>query len=337
MLDAELFLDQPATVAARQRARAFLQRVLEKAVRVEAPMTPAAKREPVHDFRVAIRRLRAWMRAWRPQLLDAELRKTERRFRSISRVAGRARDLEVQRAVIVAKYSRGSPVVAAGARWIAERANAEYGVACRELAMVLLRDLGPAAARLHEELERPAPAGPVETARPETAASVMARQLSAHVVALPALLRRVRSAKHVTAAHEVRIAVRRFRYALDSISGFTPDVDLAAGYLVKLQDRLGDLHDSHVLEAQITALADGESSPAAAAVPMLELIALRTRVRLRIAREYRRVTRTIADPERRSSMAAVRRVIRSLGAISDPPQELDAAAAIHQLVPTVPK
>jgi hypothetical protein len=70
---------------------------------------------------------------------------------------------------------------------------------------------------------------------------------------------------------------------------------------------------------------------------MLELIALRTRVRLRIAREYERATRTIADPERRSAMAAVRRVIRSLGAISDPPQELDAAAAIHQLVPTVPK
>ena len=123
------------------------------------------------------------------------------------------------------------------------------------------------------------------------------------------------------AAHEARITIRRFRYALDGISGLTPDVDAAAAYLAGLQDRLGDLHDSHVLEGQLSALIEG--APAADAEvlrwPVAEVRALRTQVRRRIAREYQLVRRVIADRARRRAMDATRRVIRELTKIGVTP------------------
>jgi CHAD domain-containing protein len=310
-------LAQPASIAARECARVYLQLVLERAPRIEVPVASQPRRktrEPVHDFRVALRRLRTWLRAWRPELGDAVRRKTERRLRSLSRFAGAVRDVEVQRTAVVSKYARSSTTVKAGAHWMGERAGGAYAIGRRDLASVLLAELGPIAARLVKDLDTTAPPGASADTPVTLARTVVAEQLATHVAALPGLLRRVRSPGHVAAAHETRIAARRFRYALDAIAGFTRDVAPAARYLTALQDRLGDLHDSQVLDAQIASILDGvaaaqETPPD---VPASDLAALRGRVRRRIAREYELVRDTITSAERRRAMNATRRVIKSL-------------------------
>src|SRR5688572_3930088 len=51
--------------------------------------------EALHDFRVALRRLRSWERAFRPYIRDDVPRKLRRRLRNLARDTGTSRDLEV--------------------------------------------------------------------------------------------------------------------------------------------------------------------------------------------------------------------------------------------------
>ena len=104
-------LGQPARLAARTLARFHLLKVLEEAARLEiragepkagaaTGTAPEADEDPeaVHDFRVALRRLRSWLQAFRPFLDDTVTKGSEGRLRRLSAVAGEARDLQVQRA-----------------------------------------------------------------------------------------------------------------------------------------------------------------------------------------------------------------------------------------------
>src|SRR6478672_7935479 len=52
-------------------------------------------KEALHDFRVALRRLRSWLRAFRPALADTVGPKIERRLKQIAKETGASRDLEV--------------------------------------------------------------------------------------------------------------------------------------------------------------------------------------------------------------------------------------------------
>ncbi|HZK77339.1 MAG TPA: CHAD domain-containing protein, partial [Gemmatimonadaceae bacterium] len=55
----------------------------------------AADDDLLHDFRVALRRLRSWLRAFDSSLGDTVRRKHERRLRSIVRSTNAARDATV--------------------------------------------------------------------------------------------------------------------------------------------------------------------------------------------------------------------------------------------------
>ena len=83
---------RPARYAARVVARERLRRVR---LALPSPDEPPGE-DALHDFRVALRRLRTWLRAFGSELDDTVGRGTLRRLRRLSRRTGRARDLEVQ-------------------------------------------------------------------------------------------------------------------------------------------------------------------------------------------------------------------------------------------------
>ena len=140
-------------------ARAYLQRALEDAARVEVSVDeltePAASRaaerrhEAVHDVHVALRRLRSWLRAWRPFLRDTLGRNSERRLTKLSRLAGQVRDLEVQRNWLTSDPVQRSRLGGASARSMVGRVETEYAEAHRVLAASLLKRLGRAAVTLN--------------------------------------------------------------------------------------------------------------------------------------------------------------------------------------------
>lgn len=342
-------LAQPARTTARLMARAYLQRLLEEAARVEVRVQeitdPAAwrgaerQREAVHDLHVALRRLRSWLRAWRPFLRDTVRKSSERRLQRLSRLAGRARDLEVQRAWLITQRVQRPRLAGASARWMVEGVDTEYAQAVRALATRLLKRLGRVAVRLNAELEDQ-DAGDVQKTTEPTTASVMAHLIGEHTEGLPQVLRRVRRPGQVDEAHAARIAIRRFRYLLDTLGRLSPDVRLVTGYLTSLQDRLGGLHDAQVLAARLTAMSEEATESRRSrgkgnVLPRGALSALRALVRRRIAREFLLVHRTIGGRGPTRAMAATERVIARLSRFdrvaSAPPRR--QAVLVHARIP----
>src|SRR5262249_8405742 len=84
-------LDLPAVQAACAIALARLDDAASAATRLNDP----ADREALHDFRVAIRKLRVTVRAY-PGGRDVVAAKQRRRLRRLARVTNPARDAEVQ-------------------------------------------------------------------------------------------------------------------------------------------------------------------------------------------------------------------------------------------------
>ena len=85
------FLDQPVERAVRVVALTLLR----DAATTRARLIDANDTEALHDFRVAVRRLRSWLRAYRPYLDDSVRAKDRSRLRAVARATSLARDTEV--------------------------------------------------------------------------------------------------------------------------------------------------------------------------------------------------------------------------------------------------
>src|SRR5439155_122955 len=85
-------LTRPAPAAAALVGLALLDEAREGCGRL-ATLDDA---EALHDFRVALRRLRSVLRSFRSELGDAVPKKLQRQLRDVTRATGAARDAEVQ-------------------------------------------------------------------------------------------------------------------------------------------------------------------------------------------------------------------------------------------------
>src|SRR6476646_3575706 len=85
-------LAQPAKRAARVISRSRLD-----VVRAAYERFDTADADALHDLRVGLRRLRSWLRAFRPEIDDTVRGKTRRRLRDLTQITNAARDAEVWR------------------------------------------------------------------------------------------------------------------------------------------------------------------------------------------------------------------------------------------------
>jgi CHAD domain-containing protein/CYTH domain-containing protein len=200
--------------------------------------------EALHDFRVAIRRLRSVLRAYRPWLGPAAGRRLRRRFGDLAATTGNGRDAEVQVAWLEAQRSSLSRSERCGLQWTLKRRRS-VGRAARVRTRSRGRDDFEAlSSKLTERLDKSFdPAPPL--------GSVFPKLLRDHADAVQASLRAIGSASDRPAAHEGRIRTKRLRYLLDPFQGESGAVRPLIRPLKRLQDVLGELHDLHVLEAQL--------------------------------------------------------------------------------------
>ena len=75
----------------------------------------------MHDFRVALRRLRSWLGSFRPQLDDTLRGRYRRQLREVVAQTGEARDLEVMRALVQEEAKGLPPRHRRAAEWLLER------------------------------------------------------------------------------------------------------------------------------------------------------------------------------------------------------------------------
>lgn len=252
----ERVVDLPA----EEGARIVALKLLAEATEAAEALAAGVGEEPLHDFRVALRRLRSTLRTYRPWLRGSARRKHAKRLRAVARSTNAARDAEVQLA------------------WLAERREAFASERTRPgfdlvVARYEARTHGaPDAARVAARLLRTAEKlrkrlgtyeRKVGEAGPETSlGAVLASLLRDQSAALAERIRAVRDASDQEGVHRARIEGKRLRYLAEPLRGCRlADASAAVARLKRLQDLLGDLHDAHVLagelgEALVDAAAD---------------------------------------------------------------------------------
>jgi CHAD domain-containing protein len=206
--------------------------------------------EGLHDLRVAMRRLRSWMRAFRPELSDTVRGRSRRRLRALASATNEARDAEVLLTFIEHQTDlRSRP--RATARALAEQLEHARADHARGLRRTLSRDLTKAAHGLATELyswwerhsvDEPRPAPPMS--------AVLADAILHHARRVEAALARIEPAGKADDTHRARIAVKRLRYLLEPL-----DESLGAAgpirQLQALQRELGDARDAHRIAMQL--------------------------------------------------------------------------------------
>jgi CHAD domain-containing protein len=228
----------------------------------EVGLRLAPEDEDVHQLRVAMRRLRAYLRAARPLLDESWSEPLRDELQELGRTLGRARDLDVLIAHLDAELAKLDEP--GGAALVGElRAEREA------LQPALLESLsGP---RWHELLDRLEQEPPVrEGPGFGKLARAEGRRLRKRDVAADAPDEEL---------HDLRKRVKRARYAAE-LAGADEVVDLAKD----AQDVLGEHQDAVVAEERLRSLARTKSAIAAG-----RLVELERERRRRARREYPRV------------------------------------------------
>ncbi|MEA2603336.1 MAG: hypothetical protein QOF89_4328 [Acidobacteriota bacterium] len=242
------FLSRPPAEGARLIALSYLDQAAAARTRLADP----ADAEALHDFRVALRRLRSGLRAYRGLLEDSVPKKLAKRLKRLAGATGPGRDAEVQLEWLHGQGSRLGSHQRPGHSWILSRTNDRRREAYEGLQEEIERDFPEVNDDLRRRLSvyrTKVHLGPQEP--PPTLGETTAAILRDQIAELAAHLGKVETADDKHEAHQARISSKRVRYLLEPFAEELPD----AGPLVKrfkaLQDLLGDLHDAHVLETEL--------------------------------------------------------------------------------------
>ncbi|OFW13128.1 MAG: hypothetical protein A3F70_03375 [Acidobacteria bacterium RIFCSPLOWO2_12_FULL_67_14] len=238
----------PAELLIRQRLRALVRAL---------PGAEKGEVEPIHRARVATRRLRE---ALPLALAHGRARKLERKVRRLTRALGPVRELDVALQTLDTLDTASVPAAALSRlrqviRLERRRLHADM---CREVTRVDLEKLRHRIGRLAARGRltfRAAARDPRRLTRAQALAARRALRLRAAIdsaagIYLPDRL------------HEVRIASKKLRYALEvtrDLSGSRAGAGLRL--LKEVQDLLGRMHDLEVLIARVRAIQGSSQAP----------------------------------------------------------------------------
>jgi CHAD domain-containing protein len=202
--------------------------------------------EGVHSMRVASRRLRSVLRDFMPYLRKRPLASALKQLRNLAEALGEVRDHDVSLAALAEMAGHASADVAAGLTQFIETKKEMRERAREELKLILEGD------ELKElELEFIAGVDEATATRPGSPAITfltMSQQIILdRLKEFEALSNGLLNPFEVEPLHDLRIAAKRLRYALElfqqcwgrSISGY-------AKRIARIQGALGDLHDCDV-------------------------------------------------------------------------------------------
>jgi CHAD domain-containing protein/CYTH domain-containing protein len=243
--------DRMMDLSAEEGSRVVTLGLLTEARAAAEQLAAGPGDEALHEFRVAVRRLRTALRTFRPWLEDSVRPRHEKELKRIARSTNEARDAEVQlvwlatkREALVSKRQRaGYEFLVARFEERAHRRPDAARVAgrFRRAAEKLERRLG----KYERRVEAGADGG-------ATFAGVLASLVGDQVKTLSERMGAIRAPLDEEAVHRARVEGKRLRYLLEPLRGEGPaDATEVVGHLKRLQDVLGDLHDAHVLAAEL--------------------------------------------------------------------------------------
>lgn len=232
---------------------------LADAVAAQERLASASDDEALHDFRVALRRLRSWERAFRPYLKADVGKRLRRRLRNLARDTGASRDLEVHLGWLADQRRSLGRRQRAGLKWLVGAFEARK----TEADAVLEDDVDDRFTKLETKLRRALTTyresvhlrSDGRAARVRSFGDALAPRVRGAAKDLQDQLARVHTVHDEHEGHEARIAAKRTRYLLEPVAKIVPGAAGIVERLKALQDVLGDLHDAQVFGAEIAALA----------------------------------------------------------------------------------
>jgi CHAD domain-containing protein len=236
---------------ARQAVRHLALRRLRVAARAAKHLN-GTDPEALHEFRIAVRRLRTLLRAYRDE--TSVPRKWRKRLRRIAHATNVARDLEVASDNL--RAFAGSDDVAprelerqldARRQQVLAETRAQVSKAWPQLARHLKKALQKAPASGRDNFEQ-----------------LTLRLIDAQWLELQRVLQVLDGAWHEETAHRARLAGKRLRYLCEPLLVEHPKLEPAVGALKAFQDRFGDYRDLRVL---LDLLADSTAPHAADTTP----------------------------------------------------------------------
>ena len=233
--------------------------------------------EGVHQCRIALRRLRSAFKIYRPLLRRKRIKPIEDAVRWLGRILGSARDLDVLQTDLLdpaiealGEAQQLAPLLAS----LAAKKAAAYEQVSEALASARYRHLLIDLCALGHANDL-GKAGENAPSLDQPLAKMASNALSS---AHHKLVRKGQGFETLTASdrHEVRIALKRLRYALDFFSSIF-DAESKKKFvkrLTRLQDDLGRMNDVAVAQtmlAQLVGVASNGSEPTAATAPQQQL------------------------------------------------------------------
>jgi CHAD domain-containing protein len=252
----------------RRLALSYLDQAAQALPRLHGGDDP----EALHDLRVALRRLRSCLNSYQDHLGAGVPRKLVRRLRRLARATGPGRDTEVQLEWVrkhgreLARHHRP------GRDWLQARLEQRLEQAYGDLRGELQRGFAPCEEKLRGRLSVYRAEVRLDGGRLPAFGDAAAALVEDHAARLERRLTRVGDAGDVAAAHQARITAKRLRYLADPLVQLVdgtprtaaageepqpegPSAPTHPSQLVHrlkgLQDNLGELHDAHVMEAEL--------------------------------------------------------------------------------------
>jgi len=241
-------LDRTADESSRLLALAYLDEIGLAERRMADPLDA----EALHDFRVALRRLRSCTRAYRTELQTSVSKQMRGRLRKLTLATNAGRDAEVHLNWLRKQAVRLGPEHTQGLAWLIGRLEGwKYETLDRATAKVGQRFM-KLAAKLRPRLEILR----IEVRRGRGNERPSFRQVTAdlicrHAAELGENLKAVRTEENMEEGHRARIAAKRLRYLLEPLVRRLPGTKGVIVQLKDLQDVLGHLHDMHVMSEEI--------------------------------------------------------------------------------------
>jgi len=236
-------VDLPAGEGARRIALTHLETARGARCQVATSGNP----EALHDYRVALRRLRSCLRSYRRELRSTVSRKSRRRLDRLARATNRSRDLEVHLDWLAAQEATAGDSEQPGIAWLVARLQEEQRCE-REKMLAQNQRLFP---NLHRRLHRQLQQYPITVrldahVEPTITATAAAAHVERAARRLESRLGRITGENAEEEIHRARIAAKHLRYLLEPFAADLPGGDAIIERLKGLQDDFGDVHDAHV-------------------------------------------------------------------------------------------
>jgi len=279
---------EPTVAPKDVRAGRMLARRVREMFRVY-PKALVGEVEAVHDLRVAARRLRAALTLLVENPEGRRARRADKTLRDLARAAGRGRDLDVGLEIL-----EGLPSATSEGNVRLRRALSSSRARARFLSREALLDLE--LAHLRRDLRALVAATRVD--RPVLAGRLDALRLREEAI-IDGALATGRAWPKPEQLHGARRAARRLRYAAEVEALFDGAASDTADRWRKMQSRLGDIQDRHVLSAWLSlrgqrAAARGDQALATAASRALSRVKRDT---ANLTREFVRARKAVLTPD----------------------------------------